>query len=251
MNLLLGIKLDDQLFVHRRRLHIFTARQCDDARFEIFAVNIEPRGHALALREVARFEHHGVVAHLVFQSDFVAHLNEVTWNIDFMALDAHVSVKHKLAGLRARSGKSHAVHGVVEAPFEHHHQVRTGGTLRALRLLEIGAELAFEQAVGALYFLLFAQLHAVADHFRAARLAVLARNEVALFDGALFRKTPEALEEEFHPFPAAQPANSFTMSCQVLLSFASAAKTPTAKIQTIRGGASADGNRCAAPGLHP
>src|SRR4029077_7456413 len=92
--------------------------------------------------------------------------------------------------------------------------------------LEIVAELPFEQAVGALHLLLFAQLHAVTDHLRSARLAVLARNEVALFDGALFCKTPEAFEEEFHPFPSAQPANSFTMSCQVLLSFASAAKTP-------------------------
>ena len=71
MNLLLGIKLDDQLFVHRRRLHVFAARQSDDARFEILAVDIEPRGDALALREVARFEHHGVVAHLVLQSDKV------------------------------------------------------------------------------------------------------------------------------------------------------------------------------------
>jgi hypothetical protein len=53
---------------------------------------------------------------------------------------------------------------------------------------------------------------------------VLAWNEVALFDGALFCKTPEAFEKEFHPFPSAQPANSFTMSCQVLLSFASAAE---------------------------
>src|SRR4029077_10448256 len=90
--------------------------------------------------------------------------------------------------------------------------------------LEIVAELAFEQAGGALHLLLFAQLHAVTDHLRAARLAVLARNEVALFDGALFCKTPETFEEEFHPFPSAQPADSFTMSCQVLLSFASAAK---------------------------
>jgi hypothetical protein len=48
---------------------------------------------------------------------------------------------------------------------------------------------------------------------------VLSGDEVALFDRAFFRKTPETLEEEFHPFPAAQPANCFTMSCQVLLSF--------------------------------
>jgi hypothetical protein len=48
---------------------------------------------------------------------------------------------------------------------------------------------------------------------------VLAGDEVALFDGAFFRKTPEALQEELLPFAAAQPANCFTMSCQVTFSF--------------------------------
>jgi hypothetical protein len=48
---------------------------------------------------------------------------------------------------------------------------------------------------------------------------VLAGNEIPFFDGAFFRKTPEALQEELLPFPAAQPANPFTMSCQVLVSF--------------------------------
>jgi hypothetical protein len=48
---------------------------------------------------------------------------------------------------------------------------------------------------------------------------VLAGNEIALLDGAFFRKTPEAFQEEFLPLPAAQPANRFTMSCQLLFSF--------------------------------
>ena len=140
-----------------------------------------------------------------------------------LALHANVPVKHKLASLRARAGKAHAIDHVVEPTLEHYHQVRAGGALGALGLLEIVAELAFEQAVGALHFLFFAQLYAVTNHLGAPCLAVLAGNEVALFNGAFFCKAPEAFQEEFHPFPAAQPANSFAMSCQVLLSFASAA----------------------------
>jgi hypothetical protein len=50
---------------------------------------------------------------------------------------------------------------------------------------------------------------------------VLSGNEVALFDGALFGKTPQAFEEEFLPFAPAQAANCFTMSCQSLFSFCS------------------------------
>jgi hypothetical protein len=48
---------------------------------------------------------------------------------------------------------------------------------------------------------------------------MLAGNEIALFDGAFFRKTPETFQEKLLAFPAAEPANCFTMSCQVLLSF--------------------------------
>jgi hypothetical protein len=48
---------------------------------------------------------------------------------------------------------------------------------------------------------------------------MLPRNEVALFDGAFFSKTPEAFQEELLPFATAQPANRFTMSSQFLFSF--------------------------------
>src|SRR5271168_2752131 len=68
---------------------------------------------------------------------------------------------------------------------------------------------------------------------------MLARNKIALFDGAFFCKAPETFEEEFHPFPAAQPANSFAMSCQVLLSFASVAVPKSLK--------SGHGTACRAP----
>src|SRR5580693_9614980 len=48
---------------------------------------------------------------------------------------------------------------------------------------------------------------------------MLAGHEIPLFDFALFCKTPQALQEELLPFPAAQTANCFTMSCQCSFSF--------------------------------
>jgi hypothetical protein len=51
--------------------------------------------------------------------------------------------------------------------------------------------LPFEQSVGALDLLLFAQLQAIAGNLRTARLAMLTRNEVALFNGALLGKAPQ------------------------------------------------------------
>jgi hypothetical protein len=49
---------------------------------------------------------------------------------------------------------------------------------------------------------------------------MLAGHEIPLFDFTLFGKTPQTLQEKFLPFPAAQAANCFTMSCQSWFSFA-------------------------------
>ena len=80
----------------------------------------------------------------------------------------------------------------IETALEHDDEVFARGALGALGPLKIDAELALQEAVGALHLLLFAQLQAVTGDFGAPRLAVLARNEVALFNGALFRETAKA-----------------------------------------------------------
>src|SRR5260370_23584471 len=60
---------------------------------------------------------------------------------------------------------------------------------------------------------------------------MLARYEVALLNRALLGKAPQPFQKELLPFPAAQAANRFTMSCQVLLSFSA---TPNEFDQTRR-----------------
>ena len=127
--------------------------------------------------------------------------------------------RHELARLGAGTGQAAAPHGVVQAPLQHDDQVFARGALGALGLMEIGAELALEQAVGALDLLLFAQLQAVAGGLRAARLAMLAGHEIPLLDGAFLGETPQAFQEQLLPFPAAQPANCFPMSCHFVFSF--------------------------------
>src|SRR5271170_646963 len=211
---LLRIQFDDQLFVHRRRLHVFAARHGYYLRLEIRRVDVQPRRHALGLGQVARFEDHRVLVHVVLQLDFVAHVHQIAGDVDLLPLDPDVAVQHQLPGLRPRSAYAHPVDHVVQTAFEHHHQVRARGAFLAFRLFEIVAELAFQQPVGALHLLLLAQLHAVAHHLRFAGLAMLSRNEVALFNRALFCKTPQAFQKEFLPFSSAQPADRFTMSCQ-------------------------------------
>ncbi len=98
-----------------------------------------------------------------------------------------------LPRLGAGAGEARAPDGVVQTALEHDDEVFARGPLRALGLFHVVAELPLEQPVGALHLLLFAQLQAVSGELlHAARLAVLPRNEVALFDGALLRKTAQA-----------------------------------------------------------
>jgi hypothetical protein len=48
---------------------------------------------------------------------------------------------------------------------------------------------------------------------------VLPRNEIALLNRAFFGETPQALQEKLLAFPAAQPANRFTVSCHFVSPF--------------------------------
>ena len=102
-------------------------------------------------------------------------------------------MQNDLPGLRAGAGETRAPDRVVQAALQHDDEVFARGPLRALGLFHVVAELPLQQSVGALDLLLFAQLQAVSGELlHAPRLAVLPRNEVALFDGALLRKTTQA-----------------------------------------------------------
>jgi hypothetical protein len=131
--------------------------------------------------------------HIFLDRDFLADADEVGRDVDLLAVHAHVAVQHELPGLRARGRQAGAPHRVIETTLQHDNQVLARRALHAHRFFKVVAELALEQAVGALHLLLFAQLQAVADHLGAPRLAVLPRYEVALFNGALLGKAAQAL----------------------------------------------------------
>src|SRR5690606_9048436 len=68
---------------------------------------------------------------------------------------------NQLARLRSRDGEAHAVHDVVQTPFEKTQQVLARIALLTGCLGVIGSELALQKAVDALDLLFLAQLHAV------------------------------------------------------------------------------------------
>ena len=74
-------------------------------------------------------------------------------------------------------------------------QVLAGDAFHGRGFFEGAAELAFENAVHAARLLLLAQLQAVADDLLCAVLAMLAGDEIALFDGALLAVAALAFEK--------------------------------------------------------
>src|SRR6185369_6676817 len=122
-------------------------------------------------------------------------------------VDEEVAVPHQLPRLRPRGRQPEPVDHVVQPALEQLQQRHAGDAARALRRLEVAAELILEHAVDALDLLLFAQLQAVAGELRLPRLAVLPRREVALLDRALLGVAALTLEEQLHRLAAAEPAD--------------------------------------------
>src|SRR6266446_7596229 len=216
--LLFRVQLDDELLVNRRRLHVSALRQRHNLGLELLALLFEPRHSVLALRNVARFQHHGILVHLFLDGHFLAHVDEVRRDVDLLRVHADVAVQHQLARLRTRRRQSRAPHDVIQAALEHDDEVLARGALGARGFLKIIAELPLEQPVGALDLLLLAQLQAVSRDLRAPRLPVLPRHEVALLNRALLRKATQAFQKQLLPFPAAQAADCISVSCQLLFS---------------------------------
>src|SRR6266545_353423 len=176
-----------------------------------------------------------------------------------------MAVPHELPRLGARRREPEAVHDIVQALLEHDEKVLAGDPLAPVRFREVGPELGLEHAVNPLHLLLLAQLQAVTEGTAAAARAVLARREVAALDRALLLETAISLEEQLHPFAAAEPANGSCISGHLIsllddvlsprLRGLQLGKTPApvrpercsaalCSLRLTRGGACAAGSRC-------
>ena len=106
-----------------------------------------------------------------------------------------MTVTYELPGLSMRRRETKADEDVVQPALELGEQVFAGDALLPHGLFEIGAELVFEHAVDAFYFLFFAQLEAVSDNLRLSIAPMLARSKVPLLDAARGFETTLAFEE--------------------------------------------------------
>src|SRR5262249_60093427 len=93
---------------------------------------------------------------------------------------------HTLTRGGGGGAKAHEIDAATRAPPQPRHEILARDAFHQGSLLKGITELRFENAVNAPHLLLFAKLKTVALKFCLAILAMLARNEVALFDSAFF-----------------------------------------------------------------
>ena len=134
----------------------------------------------------------------------IAHADRSRRHIHELAVERDGPVLHQVTAFVAGRGKAHPEHGVIQALLQLLQQHLPGHALGFMGALKVAFELALQHPVDALGFLFLAQLHPVVGQLH-ADLAMLARRIGALLQRTLDGIALQPFEEEFHPFPTAQP----------------------------------------------
>ena len=126
-------------------------------------------------------------------------------DVDLLAVDQHVAVADRLAGVVARGREAGPVDDVVQAALEDDQEVLTGLAGLLVGLLVVAAELLLEDAVDARALLLLALLQEVLGVL-GATATVLTRGVGTDLDRALRGLALAALEEQLHLLATAAAA---------------------------------------------
>src|SRR5262249_51609267 len=141
----------------------------------------------------------------VLGTNHVANVNQVAGNVAATAIDRDMSVPDQLPSLGPRQAKAQAAHDIIQAPFQEAHQRLAGVSLSSNGPLVVPAELALQYTVIALDLLFFAEMNSIVGQLAAA--SGHTRGILAPLDGAFWRVAAGSLQEQLHPFAAAQAAN--------------------------------------------
>src|SRR6201992_263585 len=190
---LLGVELDDELLLDRRR-DLGALGVAQDLGGQGVVVGLQPsRDRRNQFRRAAdRVGRAGGR----FDRDDVLGTHLVRGDVDAAAVDQPVAVVDQLAGLAARGGEAETHQHVVEAGLEQPEQILAGAAVWTGGVFVVGAELFLQHLVVAAGLLLLAQLQAVLALAQAAA-AVIAGRVGATLDTALVGEAALTLEEEF------------------------------------------------------
>ena len=205
LNLLLAIKLNNQLLIHRQ-LNIFALGQREHPSRVIIAIHFQPVGlRAVAGKLLGHFQDDQLLAVLA-NGNFLARTHFIRRNVDLAIVHRNMSVPHQLPRLAPGLREARSIDHIVQPPFQLLQQQFAGHAPGARGLFEIVAELAFQREVYALGLLLLAQLQAVANYSSLAVLPLCCpeSRELRFSMGHLSLKHFCAFEEKLHALAAAQ-----------------------------------------------
>src|ERR1700733_2149142 len=157
---LLRIQLHDQVLVDVRQ-HLIAPRHRLEHAAKLLVADLEPLGETDLGRHRQRTLNAQLLARLLADLDHFPGLDLVRGNRHDVAADVDRLVRHQLARLGARCGKTHAVDDVVQPALQQLQQRLAGSAGAARRRLVVIAKLALEHAIHAAQLLLLAQLQTV------------------------------------------------------------------------------------------
>src|SRR5471030_2399723 len=195
--LLTRIQLDDQRFVDVVGDFV-TFWQGLESAFHFLGINRHPARHTNLLSQRQRFQDTHLLLRLFAHGDDVADLDSVGGDVDDLAVDGERFVRHQLTRFSAGRAEAHAVSDVVQTRFQQLQQRFAGVAFTTVGFSEVAAELAFQDAVHAFDFLLFAQLVAVVRGAGAGFNAVLAWFDVQF--ALRVQRATGALQEQVSAF---------------------------------------------------
>src|SRR5688572_8290714 len=196
-NLLLRVKLDDQVFVDVRQDFVPSRHRLEHAT-ELRAVHVHPLGQTYLRGDLHRTLDAQLLLGLLAHGDHVTGLALVRRDRDHAVVHGDGLVRHQLARFRARGGEAHAIRHVVETALEQLQQVFTRGAGAARRFDVVVGELAFEDPIHAAQFLFFTQLQAVVGQALLALALDAARRHLEL--ALALERLDAALQEKIGAF---------------------------------------------------
>src|SRR3954451_7778189 len=155
---LLGVQLDDELFLHGRR-DLAALRGAQHLRGERVVVGLQP-GRDLC-GQLGRIPDRGLCRRARFDRDDVALAHLIAGDVAPPAIDRPMTMADELARLPPRGGEAEPHEHVVQPALEERKQVLARDARLARSLFVVVAELLLEHAVVPARLLLLAQLHAV------------------------------------------------------------------------------------------